>query len=83
MQNERNLRAGGLDPFQNPKPASFIENLTGNEDPRLLATSAEVERRLPDRVGQPTGAIPADPGGADPSPGTTLPSLGVYSYSNS
>lgn len=37
-QNVENIRAGGLDPLQNPKPASFVENLLGNENPVTIDT---------------------------------------------
>jgi hypothetical protein len=66
VQNVRNVLGPGLDPLQNPKPASFVENLLGNEqpvtidthnfralgmaseDPRFLATSVQVPRRMDD-----------------------------------
>lgn len=37
-QNVENINAGGLNPLQNPKPASFVENLLGNENPVTIDT---------------------------------------------
>jgi hypothetical protein len=38
VQNMQNLREGGLPVMQNPKPASFVENLTGNQTPVTIDT---------------------------------------------
>jgi hypothetical protein len=37
-QNVINVQIGGMDPLQNPKPTSFVENLLGNETPVTIDT---------------------------------------------
>jgi hypothetical protein len=37
-QNVINVQNGGMNPLQNPKPTSFVENLLGNEQPVTIDT---------------------------------------------
>ena len=37
-QNVISVQTGGMDPLQNPKPTSFVENLLGNETPVTIDT---------------------------------------------
>lgn len=39
-QNASNILAGGMDPIKNPKPPSFVENLTGNQMPGTMDAHA-------------------------------------------
>lgn len=49
QMNAERVAGGGWDPLNNPKPASFVENLVGNQQPATIDTHAF---RLPAILGQ-------------------------------
>jgi hypothetical protein len=49
QMNAERVAGAGWDPLNNPKPASFVENLTGNQQPVTVDTHAF---RLPAIIGQ-------------------------------